>query len=136
MCYNGKEIHPLPFNSENYDCSDACPIDDNNMILSSTLNGNYDLCYYDGVNVSEISELNTDINELGADFYSYAEYLENNSIKGDINNDGEFNIADAVIFQKWLLDVSDTELKNPQRADINEDDILDIFDLCQMRKNI
>lgn len=136
MCYNGKEIHPLPFNSENYDCSDACPIDDNNMIFSSTLNGNYDLCYYDGVNVSEISELNTDINELGADFYSYAEYLENNSIKGDINNDGEFNIADAVIFQKWLLDVSDTELKNPKCADINEDDILDIFDLCQMKENM
>ncbi|MBO5383340.1 MAG: dockerin type I repeat-containing protein [Ruminococcus sp.] len=55
---------------------------------------------------------------------------------GDVNNDGEFNIADAVIFQKWLLDVPDTELKNPQCADINEDDILDVFDLCQMRNNI
>ncbi|MBR6623805.1 MAG: hypothetical protein IKK91_07960 [Ruminococcus sp.] len=29
------------------------------------------------------------------------------SIEGDINADGEFNVSDAVILQKWLLNVSD-----------------------------
>lgn len=31
-------------------------------------------------------------------------------IKGDVNADGQFNIADAVLIQKWLLAVPDTTL--------------------------
>lgn len=55
-------------------------------------------------------------------------------IKGDINGDGEFNISDVVLLQKWLLAVANTELKNWQAADLCKDDILDVFDLCMMRK--
>ena len=33
------------------------------------------------------------------------------SIKGDVNADGVFDIADAVQLQKWLLAVPDTHLK-------------------------
>ena len=39
-----------------------------------------------------------------------------------------------VIFQKWLLGSADAELKNWKAADFCNDNILDIFDLCLMRK--
>ncbi len=136
MCYDGEEVYPLALNSAEYDCSDACPVDDNKMIFSSTMNGSYDLYYSDGVNISSLSELNTDINELGADFYSYDEYLENNAVKGDVNADGELTVADLVLFQKWLLAVPDTQLDNPESADICRDDRLDVFDLCMMREEL
>ncbi|MBQ9897914.1 MAG: discoidin domain-containing protein [Ruminococcus sp.] len=55
-------------------------------------------------------------------------------VAGDVNADGEFNVADAVLLQKWLLGVPDTVLVNWQAADICGDGILDIFDLCAMRQ--
>lgn len=136
MCYDGKEVYPLSLNSSEYDCSDACPVDDNKMIFSSTMNGNYDLYYSDGVNISSLSELNTDINELGADFFSYDEYPGNNAVEGDVNADGELTVADLVLFQKWLLAVPDTQLDSPESADICTDDKLDVFDLCVMREEL
>ena len=66
MRYDGKNISGLPFDSEEYDCSDACPINDSKIVFSSTVNGAYDLYYFDGRNVSALSELNSDKNELGA----------------------------------------------------------------------
>ena len=56
------------------------------------------------------------------------------AIKGDVNDDGKFNISDIVIFQKWLLGATNTELANWKAADLCEDDKLDIFDLCIMRR--
>ena len=56
------------------------------------------------------------------------------SIKGDINADGSFNIADVVLFQKWLLAVPDTHLADWKAADFCNDDRLDVFDLCLMRR--
>ena len=53
---------------------------------------------------------------------------------GDINNDGEFNVADVVLLQKWLLAVPDTHLANWETADFCRDNNLDIFDLVLMRK--
>lgn len=53
---------------------------------------------------------------------------------GDVNDDGEFNVADVVLFQKWLLGSADTKLANWKVADFINDNVLDIFDLCLMRK--
>lgn len=55
---------------------------------------------------------------------------------GDINKDGAFNIADVVLLQKWLLDVSDTALSDWEAADLCEDGQLDIFDLCLMKNQL
>lgn len=57
-----------------------------------------------------------------------------NSLKGDINADGKFNISDAVILQKWLLGVPNTKLADWKAADLCEDDRLDAFDMIEMRK--
>ena len=55
-------------------------------------------------------------------------------INGDVNADGSFNIADVVLFQKWLLAIPDTHLADWKAADFCNDDRLDVFDLCLMRR--
>ena len=55
---------------------------------------------------------------------------------GDVNDDGEFNVSDIVTFQKWLLNVQNTELKNWKAADFCFDGKLDIFDLTRMKKEL
>ena len=56
------------------------------------------------------------------------------SVIGDVNNDSKLTIADAVILQKWLLAVPDTELANWKATDLCEDGKLDAFDMIEMRK--
>lgn len=68
--------------------------------------------------------------QLWLDFDNITEGL----IMGDVNADGKFDIADAVLFQKWLLGVPNIELANWKAADFTNDDILDVFDLCLMKK--
>ena len=57
-------------------------------------------------------------------------------IRGDVNNDDNFDISDVVLLQKWLLAVPDTKLKNPKAADLIDDNRLDVFDLCFMKKEL
>lgn len=56
------------------------------------------------------------------------------TVAGDVNTDGKFSIADAVLLQKWLLVVPDTELADWKAGDICSDGKLNIFDLCLMKK--
>lgn len=53
---------------------------------------------------------------------------------GDVNGDGSFNVADVVLFQKWLLNAPDVKLDNWWAADFCQDGKLDVFDLCLMKK--
>ncbi len=53
---------------------------------------------------------------------------------GDVNADGAFNISDVVLLQKWLLAVPDTHLADWKAADIYDDNKLDAFDLCLMKR--
>ena len=55
---------------------------------------------------------------------------------GDVNGDGAFNVSDVVLLQKWLLSVPDTHLENWKSADLCEDDKLDVFDLCFMKREL
>lgn len=55
-------------------------------------------------------------------------------VKGDVNDDGDFNISDVVQLQKWLLAVPDTHLANWKAADFCDDDRLDVFDLTLMKR--
>ena len=58
------------------------------------------------------------------------------SVRGDINSDGLFNAADAVLLQKWLLAVPNTNLADWKAADLCEDDRLNVFDLCIMKREL
>ena len=53
---------------------------------------------------------------------------------GDVNNDGSFNVSDVVLLQKWLLAVPDTHLANWKAANFCDDDRLNVFDLCLMKR--
>ena len=58
------------------------------------------------------------------------------TVRGDVNADGEFNVADIVLLQKWVLAVPDTELADWQAGDLCTDGRLDTFDLVMMRKEL
>lgn len=73
-------------------------------------------------------------NEEICDTASFAVSYGAPVVKGDVNSDGELNIADAVLLQKWLLAFSDTNLPDWNRADLYRDGRLDIFDLCLMKR--
>lgn len=57
-------------------------------------------------------------------------------LNGDVNADGLFNVSDVVLLQKWLLAVPDTHLENWRSADLCEDNKLDVFDLCLMKREL
>ncbi len=61
-------------------------------------------------------------------------FVEKINIKGDINADGKFDIDDIKLLQEWLLAVPDVKLTDWKAADLCEDDRLDVFDLCMMKR--
>ena len=58
------------------------------------------------------------------------------NIIGDVNMDGAFNIADVILLQKWLLAVPNTNLANWKAADLYDDNVLNVFDLCLMKQKL
>ena len=68
----------------------------------------------------------------GYRFSSIGEMPE--TVQGDVNADSSLNVADVVLLQKWLLAVPNTSLPNWKAADLCEDDKLNVFDLCMMKR--
>ena len=73
-------------------------------------------------------------NEIKFETYKTAmisSYMIYNDVdaSGDVNADGDFNISDVVLLQKWLLAVPDTNLGNWKAADFCKDNKLNVFDL-------
>ena len=92
--------------------------------------------YYEGTQ-DEWNHITIGKNNTGLEdaewIYSYS-FGTNETIKGDINANGSFDVADIVLLQKWLLSVSNVELLDWEAADFYEDGILNIFDLCMMKR--
>lgn len=57
-------------------------------------------------------------------------------VRGDVNSDGRFDVSDAVLLQKWLLAEQDAVLKDWEAADLCKDNVLDVFDLCILKKEL
>lgn len=57
-------------------------------------------------------------------------------VVGDINQDGAFNVADLVLMQKFLLGAASFNKQQFAAADLNKDEIIDIYDLIKVRKMI
>ncbi|MDO5561010.1 MAG: GDSL-type esterase/lipase family protein [Oscillospiraceae bacterium] len=55
---------------------------------------------------------------------------------GDVNSDGEFNVADIILLQKWLLAFPDAELNNWEAADLCEDGTVNSVDFCMMKNKL
>lgn len=69
-----------------------------------------------------------------AEIEIYGDLVSEITVKGDVNADGKFSVADAVLLQKWILAVPNTELADWKAADFCEDNRLDAFDMTEMRK--
>ncbi len=54
--------------------------------------------------------------------------------RGDVNCDGSITVMDAILLQKWLLSIPDTELPLWQNADVCEDGRIDSFDLAALKQ--
>lgn len=65
---------------------------------------------------------------------------ENNTVisdtasSGDVNNDGNLSISDAVMLQKWLLNVPDSRLTDWNAGDMCEDGKINVFDLIMINR--
>ena len=55
-------------------------------------------------------------------------------IQGDVNEDGVFSVADVLLLQKWLLAVPDADLANWKAADLCQDNVINVLDLCFMKQ--
>lgn len=85
----------------------------------------------------DLSGLDTTVTLTLSEAMSIQAYFEGGqSINGDVNADGQFNIADVVLMQKWLLAVPDAKLADWKAGDLCEDDRLDVFDLCLMKRQL
>ena len=58
------------------------------------------------------------------------------TIEGDVNADDQFNVADVVLLQKWLLGGPNTKLSNWRAGNFCNDNRLDVFDLCIMKREL
>lgn len=72
--------------------------------------------------------------EISYKVYLRKRYRGDPYLLGDVNGDNRFNIADVVTLQKWLLGKPDTVLMNWKAADLCTDGVLNVLDLCVMRK--
>lgn len=60
--------------------------------------------------------------------------ISDTAINGDVNNDGSLSISDAVMLQKWLLNVPDAKLTDWKAGDLCHDDKINVFDLCLLKR--
>lgn len=68
----------------------------------------------------------------------YAEQFDKNfvtisGVNGDVSNNGTFDVSDMVNLQNWLMN-RETEIVYWKNGDLNNDNILDSFDIVLMRK--
>lgn len=57
-----------------------------------------------------------------------------NTIMGDVNADSYFTTADVIMLQKWL--VKSGELTFSEASDFDNNDIINVFDLCIMKREL
>lgn len=57
-----------------------------------------------------------------------------NSSAGDINLDGQINVADAVKLQRYLLGAEKLAAESAEASDVNSDGFTDVFDMIILRK--
>lgn len=126
---NGTNVQMMPYVGNTaqrfwiYNMNDAYYIQPLCSALPFTLNGdNLEIWIYD----KTFENKKFDIIEVKP--YS--------NVEGDFNNDGKFNVSDVVLLQKWLLAVPDTHFENWKAADMCEDNRLDVFDLCMMKRKL
>ena len=57
-------------------------------------------------------------------------------IMGDVDGDLSVGVSDIIMLQKWLLAVPGAELTKPEGAYLNDDNVIDIFDLALLKRMV
>ena len=68
--------------------------------------------------------------EVAEDTTVYAKWR----VTGDVDADGDVDIDDVVMLQQWLLAVPDATLTNWRAGDLCQDERIDVFDLCLLKR--
>ncbi len=89
-------------------------------------------CYIDHSGSYTTNEITIYWNSPFIYLLSLTEETEPEKIAGDVNADGKFSLADAVMLQKWLLNAGD--ITDKAAGDVCTDERIDVFDLCVMKK--
>ncbi len=113
--YADGNLYVLPFNNEEYNCSDPFPLDNGNIFYSSTINGSYDIFYFDGAESLPIEITATDRHELGSSCFTRenaenitkitADHLLSRSSSDfnmDADGDGEISVFDMILMRNQL----------------------------------
>lgn len=107
------------------------------------ISGSYEctitICGYDNSTAQNYAKKLTEseyAKDYNINFVSLGKAPEKETPTGNINGDEEFNVADVVLFQKYLLGMPDTTLSDLKNADLCADGRLDTFDLCIMKKKL
>ncbi|MDE6781999.1 MAG: leucine-rich repeat protein [Ruminococcus sp.] len=127
-CKNLNEVTILNPDCEIYDNSETFTNGWDSTKLTISFNGT--IYGYENSTAQEYAE------KYKRKFVSLGEAPKQNTATGDFNGDGDFNISDVVIFQKYILGSSDTEISDWKQADLYPDGVLDVFDLCLMKKKL
>ncbi len=82
-----------------------------------------------------IAQENSKVQEQAETYgFKFAVLLPPSIVKGDANGDGDFAISDVVTLQNYIIGKG--EIKNPTAVDFTGDGVIDVFDLCLMKKAI
>ena len=111
-----------------------CEIDDHERTISNGYDRKNDEYYFNGT----ICGYENSTAQAYAEKYNrkFVALDDIPTATGDLNGDNEFNVSDVVLLQKYILGDSDTEISDWKQADLYPDGVLDIFDLCLMRKKL
>jgi len=150
-----KLVLGVPFYGRGYTADGA--LDWNSYVAFSELiasdTANYDKDLYNGVAYNGASTMREkcvmakayggimiwELSQDAAGEYSLLSLIKDEltvpvSVRGDVNADGEFNVADLVMLSNQLL--RSGEVTDWQVGDLCEDNVLDAFDLAVMRQEL
>lgn len=122
---------------------EACPLTETGTVESFTIDFSDSSQLYALNGMKETTVAYQPLTIYGISGSTAESYAEGNSIafiaiasdvRGDINADGKFTIEDVILLQKWLLAVPGVNLSNWKNGDLMEDNRLDVFDLCLMKR--
>ncbi|MDE5765291.1 MAG: RICIN domain-containing protein, partial [Ruminococcus sp.] len=90
----------------------------------------YEISMADGANLNQWEYWGGD----GQKFVIEPSSTEKKTVIGDVNADGDFNISDLIMMQKFLL--GNGTLTDWKTGDLCKDEKIDVFDMIMMRKLI
>ena len=93
-------------------------------------------CYVDNQESYSTNEITIYWNSPLTYLLAFTESNMTERVKGDVNADGAFNLADVILMQHWLLAESDGTLVDWEAGDLYQDGILNVLDLCRMKQRL